>query len=343
MSTQLIGFSMGGICRRFLVSPPSMIWPANLVYCVLFNTLHSHHYSGEGDHHGGLSRERFFLYVLVGGGIWYILPGYLFTALSAFSWVTWIAPKNHTVNTLFGYSSGLGMSLITFDWAQIAYNGSPLPVPWWAQANVLVSFIFFFWIITPALYFSNVWYAQYLPMLSSHAYDNTGAQYNVTQILSSSNGKTTLDSAKYHSYSPLFLPIVFAFQYGLSFASVTATLSHTFLYFRKQIWVQARRSMSEQADIHARLMSRYKEVPDWWYGGIFLSMFGMGVISIQAWPTELPVWAFLVALLIAAIYIVPIGMIFAITKYVPSSPHKFSLSYELTHQSFIHSFFFDLL
>ncbi|CAE6422335.1 unnamed protein product, partial [Rhizoctonia solani] len=32
MSTQLIGFSIGGIARRFLVAPPSMIWPANLVY-----------------------------------------------------------------------------------------------------------------------------------------------------------------------------------------------------------------------------------------------------------------------------------------------------------------------
>ncbi|CAE6458373.1 unnamed protein product, partial [Rhizoctonia solani] len=37
MSTQLIGFSIGGIARRFLVAPPSMIWPANLVYCALFN------------------------------------------------------------------------------------------------------------------------------------------------------------------------------------------------------------------------------------------------------------------------------------------------------------------
>ncbi len=27
MSTQLIGFSIGGICRRFLVSPPSMSEP----------------------------------------------------------------------------------------------------------------------------------------------------------------------------------------------------------------------------------------------------------------------------------------------------------------------------
>ena len=41
------------------------------------------------------------------------------------------------------------------------------------------------------------------------------------------------------------------------------------MYYRKQIWVQARRSMSEQSDIHARLMSKYPQVPDWWYAVIF--------------------------------------------------------------------------
>lgn len=38
MSTQLISFSIGGVARRFLVQPPSMIWPTNLVTCALFNT-----------------------------------------------------------------------------------------------------------------------------------------------------------------------------------------------------------------------------------------------------------------------------------------------------------------
>jgi OPT family oligopeptide transporter len=237
----------------------------------------------------------------------------LFTALSVFNWVCWIAPHNSTVNSLFGYSSGLGMSILTFDWAQIAYNLSPLATPWWAQANVLVGFVLFFWIITPALYFTNTWYAQYLPILSSHAFDNTGQIYNVTQILTSRN---TLDQAKYEAYSPLFLPTVFAISYGLSFASVCATLSHAFFYFRKQIWVQSRRSLGEMPDIHARLMSKYKEVPDWWYGAIFLSMFVLAIICIEVWPSELPVWALIVALLIAFVYVVPIGMIQAITKYV---------------------------
>jgi hypothetical protein len=54
-------------------------------------------------------------------------------------------------------------------------------------------------------------------------------------------------------------------SYGLHFAVITATLTHTFLYYRKHIVIHARRSLSEQPDIHARLMSVYKEVPDWWY------------------------------------------------------------------------------
>jgi hypothetical protein len=41
MSTQLIGFSISGICKRFLVALPSMIWPTNLPVAALFNTLHA--------------------------------------------------------------------------------------------------------------------------------------------------------------------------------------------------------------------------------------------------------------------------------------------------------------
>jgi hypothetical protein len=64
------------------------------------------------------------------------VPGYLFQALSYFTWVCWIVPDNVPVNQMFGYSSGLGMSLLTFDWAQITNIGSPLVAPWWAEANV---------------------------------------------------------------------------------------------------------------------------------------------------------------------------------------------------------------
>ena len=94
------------------------------------------------------------------------------------------------------------------------------------------------------------------------SFDRFGNSYNVTAII---NDDASLNVEKYKAYSPLFLSTTFAISYGLSFASITATITHTFLYFRKQIWVQSRRSMSEQPDIHARLMSKYPQVPEWWY------------------------------------------------------------------------------
>ena len=72
--------------------------------------------------------------------------------------------------------------------------------------------------------------------------------------------------------------------------------------------------MHEQPDIHARLMSVYPQVPDWWYGLLFIVMFVFGIISIEVWPTQFPVWAFVLSLIVAFVYIIPIGMIQAITN-----------------------------
>jgi len=126
LSTQLFGFSLGGLLRRFLVWPASMIWPGALVNSAVFNTLHRNYGKVDRRH---MSREKFFCIVLVGSVVYYWLPGYLFTALSVFNWICWTAPNNAVVNQLFGIQSGLGMSVITFDWAMISAIGSPLVVP----------------------------------------------------------------------------------------------------------------------------------------------------------------------------------------------------------------------
>ena len=73
----------------------------------------------------------------------------------------------------------------------------------------------------------------------------------------------------YKAYSPVFVPAPSAVTFGLQFASVMAVSTHTFLYYRKHVLVYARRSLSEQSDEIARLMSIYKEVPNWWYLTIF--------------------------------------------------------------------------
>lgn len=76
--------------------------------------------------------------------------------MSYFSWLCWIKPNNGTVNQLFGVTTGLGMGILTFDWAQIAWVGNPLTAPWWAQVNIAIGFFVFYWLLTPLLYYNNV-------------------------------------------------------------------------------------------------------------------------------------------------------------------------------------------
>lgn len=47
--------------------------------------------------------------------------------------------------------SGLGLFPMTFDWAQIAYIGSPLLTPWWAAANVVGGLVIVMWIVAPIM------------------------------------------------------------------------------------------------------------------------------------------------------------------------------------------------
>lgn len=218
LATQLTGFGLAGLCRRFLVWPASMVWPQNLVACTLLNTLHAEEegedleddeesrrweatQSGQrGVDVGGLpsssavlephkpikrrkfasaapitflskfstslnpfapqaptsssditnlnnlstlptlptlsnltalsstqkrrsrrpiTRYRFFLYITLFNFIFFFLPGFLFTALSIFSFICWAVPENVVVNQLFGVYSGMGMSVVTADWTQV--------------------------------------------------------------------------------------------------------------------------------------------------------------------------------------------------------------------------------
>lgn len=60
----------------------------------------------------------------------------------------------------------------------------------------------FFIVSASFLHYSGVWYAWYLPMSDSSTYDNTGARYNTSRVLSAD---FTLDEEAYKNYSPLFI------------------------------------------------------------------------------------------------------------------------------------------
>lgn len=134
---------------------------------------------------------------------------------------------NKVLNNLFGMTTGLGYLPTTFDWSQIAYNTSPLVMPFWAQANVFAGWLCVYAVVAPILYYTNTWFTAYLPLTGSDAYDNTGSFYNSSRILDESG---TIDETKYREYSPIFLPVTFALSYGMGFAVLSCLISHVLLY-----------------------------------------------------------------------------------------------------------------
>jgi hypothetical protein len=96
------------------------------VNVALFNTLHKNCQRKNRKH---MSRSNYFFLVTAGSSLWYWVPDSLWTGLSMLNWVCWITPSNVSVNQLFGTLSGLGMGILTFDWAVISYAGSPLVTP----------------------------------------------------------------------------------------------------------------------------------------------------------------------------------------------------------------------
>ncbi|KAF7296401.1 hypothetical protein HMN09_01110400 [Mycena chlorophos] len=306
LATQLTGFGLAGLSRRFLVWPASMVWPQNLVACALLNTLHAED-DKESD---GITRYRYFTLVATGAFFWFFFPGFLFQALSVFSWVCWAAPNNIPVNQLFGVSSGLGMGIITFDWTQISWIGSPLMIPWWAQVHIFTGLVLFFWILLPALYYTNTWFLAYLPLNADVPYDRFGHQYNVSRVITANH---TFNVTAYDEYSPLFLPATYSLTYLLAFALSTCVVVHTGLYHGHSLLNGFKKMRVEADDIHAKLMRNYSEVPDWWYLLSFVIFFSLSIVAVEVWHAGLPIWALLLSMALPIIYLLPAGFIYAMT------------------------------
>ncbi|KAL8707200.1 MAG: hypothetical protein Q9220_007733 [cf. Caloplaca sp. 1 TL-2023] len=303
ISTQILGYSFAGLTRRYLVRPPSMIWPATLMSTAMFTTMHK--------------------------------------------------SENKIANGWkFGTRSGLGLFPVTFDWAQIAYIGSPLVTPWWAAANVVAGLIIVMWIVAPIMYYTNSFYSAFLPILSSAVFDNTGKPYDVSRILTPD---FLFDREKYDAYSKVYLPITYALAYGVQFAGLSALVTHTACWYGKEIWQVSRDSVEtrldhhqepsviedhvkhtnnqnghgsrsnstveaginvsmREDDVHARLMRRYEDAPVSWYLATFLAMLAIGIFVVEYYPVYLPWYGLLLALSITAVLYLPVAIVMAITN-----------------------------
>lgn len=317
LAVNMFGYGMAGLLRPFLVYPSFAIWPASLSTVALVTAFHD----GTNEPVPGpfrriykASREKIFLVGTLGMFIYFFFPGYIFGALSYFSWMTWIAPDNIKLNAVAGINNGLGLNpWPTFDWN--IFGGVGLYLPTFVVANQTFGVLIAAMMIL-ALWLGNAWNTGHLPINSNSPFDNTGSRYNVTSILDSTG---SFDQSSYEAYSQPWFSAGWIVYNIWAFASYTATFSYVVIFQRNEIvrgFKAFYRSFFNKAsddaigdDIHRRLMRTYKEVPEWWYLILLVAPIVFGVAALAGYPTNTSVAALFYGLIMPLVLILPIGII----------------------------------
>lgn len=136
LSSQILGYGMAGIMRKFVVQPAAMVWPSNLATCALFRVLHDDTSEAIRITSQRMSRSRFFYMIFCFQLLWYWMPGYICPILSLFSLLCYIDPTNVVLSQLTGVNA-LGLGSFELDWnAWVSFLDSPILVPFWYRLKI---------------------------------------------------------------------------------------------------------------------------------------------------------------------------------------------------------------
>lgn len=325
LGTNFVGYGMAGLTRRFLVYPASCVWPASLVTIALNQAFHVEANTPVQGPFGRIyrmSRYKFFLLAFGAMFVYFWFPNWIFTALSMFSWMTWIAPDNLNLSTITGFSNGLGLNpWPTFDWNLLLFDSlDPLMVPFFSTFNRFLGMFASFFVVV-AIWYTNTYNTGYLPINSNRVYDNTGKLYNVSRAIDSHG---LFDPVKYAEYSPPFLAAGNLTIYIFFFAIYPATLMYIYLYHKAEVvmgFKNLRNSfrknkdteIGQYKDVHNRLMAAYPEVPEWWFLIVLLLAIAFGVAGIAGWETYTTPGVVFYGLILCIIFVIPVGMVKSMT------------------------------
>lgn len=320
LCTNYMGFGIAGVFRRFAVYPVVAMWPTLLPTIALNRALTAPERK-ELINGWKISRYNFFWIVAGASFIYFWIPNYLFTALSTFNWITWIKPDNYNLATITGSQTGLGLNpWTTFDWNVIDFI-SPLAVPFYSQVTGYAGLLLSFFIII-GLYWSNYKWTAYLPINSNALFTNTGQRYQTSIIL---NEHGLFDQKKYEAYGPPFysaanLVVYGAFSALYPFAAtyeIASRYQQIIKAFKKLLTLNNFKTSTFLGynDPHSKMMSRYKEVPEWAFTIVLVISIVLAILCVKVYPAETPVWTIFFAVAINFVFLIPITAIYSVTGF----------------------------
>ncbi|CAN8100192.1 unnamed protein product [Discula destructiva] len=304
ISVALFGYGLCGIMR------PIAVWHVDAVYWGSLPTVKTL----QGLHWQNIESSkpiRWFWYAFASMFAYEWFPAYIFPWLNSVSIPCLAAMKTTgstaaTLTNVFGGSTnneGLGLLTLSFDWQYITSYQTSLPLT--LQAHQAAGFLVCFAAML-GIYYTNAWDSQSLPFMSTSLRQANGTVYPSAAVFP--NG--ALDEAALETYGIPRMTGSFAYAMFIANAAIGALVVHVVLFWGKDI-VQAFKSAraGHYTDRHhAHMAKNYKEVPQWWYMATLVLSFVLGLVVVITQNITLPVWAYIVALLVGII-IAPLSTI----------------------------------
>ena len=321
LSTSFMGFGLAGIVRKFVVYPVNCLWPS-ILPTVALNRALCQPEKKSNINGWKVSSFSFFLIVFAASFVYFWIPDYLFTALSTFNWLTWIAPDNFNLATITGSRTGMGVNPITsFDFNIILYS-NPLNLAFYTNLNYYIGAVLGMFCIV-GLWWTNYKWTGFLPINSNALFTNEGKRYSVSSIL---GDDYLLDNLKYEKVGPPFYTAAQLVSYGAFFAMYPFTVFYVGLTNWKQIVFATKgfikmfkeRKVSTYDgfnDPFCRSMKHYKEVPEWCFTIILVISLVLAILAATLYPEAAPVWSIFFALAINFVFLIPICLFYAQTGY----------------------------
>ncbi|KAE8386389.1 OPT oligopeptide transporter protein-domain-containing protein [Aspergillus alliaceus] len=303
-SISLCGFVLAGVLRPLIVYPAEMVYWSTLPQVVLYQSLHF-------DRRANRDRLVKFGWAMLITAVWEIFPVYIMTWLSGFSifcLASMHAPDHiRTIfSTIFGGASsneGMGLLNFSFDWQYI--QSTYLSLPFKQQLNSWIGYIILYCAML-GLYYNNTWDAKNFPFMSTSLFSSNGTQFSISSVM---GNHKKIDFAKLQETGLPSMTSSTVWGYLTQNLAIGALITHVFIFYSKDMilaWKQAR--SRTQPDPHYQAMLKYKEVPIWWYVVLFVLAFVAGLIINIKGETTLPVWGYIVSLLLGA-FIAPFSCI----------------------------------
>lgn len=155
-----------------------------------------------------------------------------------------------------------------------------------------------------AIYYSNAWNSKIQPFMSTRLRTATGSSYPVAKVFI--NG--VLDESALATHGVPRLAGSFAYAMFIANAAIGALVAHCFLFWGgdvKRAFQSARVGRYDDPH-HDHMAKHYRETPWYWYIGVLIFSFVLGIIVVVHEDVTLPVWAYIVSLLLG-MFIAPLS------------------------------------